>query len=56
MIHVLAAFVHGALSLGHSVGFAYSLLRGQYGRAAFHFGAAGFSAIAAFEHSKEVGL
>jgi len=49
----LAAFVHGALALGHLLGFIYNLRRRNFKSAGFHLSAFTFDLWATYIHWKD---
>lgn len=49
----LAAFVHGALALGHLLGFLYNLRRNNWKSAGFHLSAFTFDLWATFIHWRD---
>lgn len=51
MIRVLAAFVHGTLTLGHLMGMLYNYMTGNWKWFALHSAGAAASAYATYQHA-----
>lgn len=52
-LHVLAAFVHGALAALHALGLVYNLRRGNHGELYAHAAGVMFSAHCTVHHYQE---
>jgi len=52
-LDVLAAFVHGAVSLGNALGAIYNLKRKHFGWVAVHLAEVGFHVYATLDHARD---